>query len=133
MKKFLLVLLIPFGLYAQDASLNFQIKFLKILMSSVGQYGITCPDAATKAKLESVGINIGPTFKLGLATSEDEVKSLKKAGKLVIVTNPAWLSAGGAISVTESKGKPQIRLDAANLKASGVALSDNIIKMANGN
>lgn len=133
MKKALLLAMISLGVYAQDLPLNTQIKLLRIMMSSAGQYGIACPDAATKAKLESVGINIGPNYKLGLAMTEEEVKSLKKAGKLVIVNNSAWLSAGASIAVTSQDGKPQITLNAANIKASGVTLSDTLIKMANGN
>jgi len=121
------------GLFAQEPSLIFQVKFLRILMSSTGQYGIACPDAAMKAKLESTGINIAPTWKLALANTEEEVRAMKKAGKLVVVTNPAWLSIGGGIAVTDVDGKPQIRLNNANIKASGVVLSDTIIKMGNGN
>ncbi len=133
MKKALLLAMISLGVYAQDLPLNTQVKLLRIMMSSAGQYGIACPDAATRAKLETVGINIGPDYKLGFATSEEEVKSLKKAGKLVIVNNSAWLSAGASIAVSSQDGKPQIRLNTANIKASGVTLSDTLIKMANGN
>jgi hypothetical protein len=133
MKRALLLFLIPFGLFAQELSLNFQVKFLKILMSSAGQYGIACPDPAVAAKLESVGLNIAPNWKLGLASSEEEVKALRKAGKLVIVTNPAWLSSGAGIAVTSVDGQPKILLNAANIKASGITLSDTIIKMGNGN
>ena len=82
--------LVSAALCAQEPTLNFEVKFLRILMSSTGQYGLACPDAATKARLEGVGLNVAPTFKLGLATTEDEVRSLKKAGKLVVVTNPLW-------------------------------------------
>jgi hypothetical protein len=133
MNKSALLLLVPIALYAQEPTLNFQVKFLRIVMSSCGQYGVCVPDAATKAKLESVGLNVAPTFKLAFASTEDEVKSLKKAGKLVIVTNPEWLSAGASISVASVDGKPQIQLNAANVKASGLTLSDTLIKMANGN
>lgn len=133
MKKVLLMAMIALGVGAQDLPLNTQVKLLRIMMSSSGQYGIACPDAATKAKLESVGINIGPNYRLGLATSEEEVKSLKKAGKLVIVTNSAWLNAGAGIAVTNQDGKLLITLNTANIKASGVTVSDTLIKMANGN
>ena len=131
-KKSLLLLMLPFALQAQELPLNVEVKFLRIMMSSAGQYGLACPDAATKAKLESVGLNIGPAFKLGLASSEDEVKALKKAGKLVIVTNPAWLAAGASVAITSQDGKPQITLNTANIKASGVTVSDTLIKMGNG-
>ena len=65
MKKIAFLLLAPAVLAAQEPSLNFEVKFLRILMSSTGQYGLACPDAATKARLEGVGLNVAPTFKLG--------------------------------------------------------------------
>ena len=133
MKKALLLLVVSLGLLAQDLPLNVQVKFLRIMMSSAGQYGVACLDATTKARLESVGLNVGPQFKLGVATSEEEVKTLKKAGKLVIVNNPAWLTAGAGVAITSVDGKPQITLNAANIKASGVTVSDTLIKMSNGN
>ena len=133
MKRCLALLLLSAALFAQEPTLVFQVKFLKILMSSTSQYGVCCPDPGTRAKLESVGINVGSDWKLALASSEAEVKTLKKAGKLVIVTNAAWLGAGAGIGVVDVDGKPQIKLNAANIKASGVTLSDTLIKMANGN
>lgn len=122
--------LLAMGLSAQEPSLTFQVKFLKILMSATSQYGIACKDAGVKAKLESVGVNIAPTWKLAYATSEEDVKAYRKAGKLVFVNNPAWLDSGAGIAATEVDGKPQIRLNTANVKASGLALSDTIIKMS---
>ena len=133
MKRILLLLALSSAAFAQDAALNFQVKFLRVLMSSCSQYGIDCLDAATKDRLEHVGLNVGPQFKLGLATTEAEVKKLKAAGKLVVVTDSAWLADGGGIAVTNTNGKPQISINIANVKASGMVLSDTLIKMANGN
>lgn len=124
--------LLAVGLSAQEPSLTFQVKFLKILMSATSQYGIACKDTAVKAKLETVGVNIAPTWKLAYATTEDDVKAFRKAGKLVVVNNPAWLDSGAGIAATEVDGKPQIRMNAANVKASGLTLSDTIIRMSNG-
>jgi len=132
MKRLMALLLLPIALLAQEPALAFQVKFLRILMSSTGQYGVCCPDPTVKARLESVGLNVGPQWKLALANSEEEVRTLKKAGKLVIVTNVAWIGAGAGIAVADVDGKPQIRLNANNIKASGVALSDTIVKMGNG-
>ena len=118
------------GLGAQELSPETQAKFLKILLSSTGQFGFACADAAFKAKLESSGLAVAPGFKMAWAATEAEVKSLKAAGKLVIVPRLAWLKLGGAIALVEEDGKPQIYLSASNVKASGMTLSDTIVKMA---
>ena len=50
----------------------------------------------------------------------------------MIVPRLAWLKhgGGGAIAIVEEGGKPQIYINASNVKASGMALSDTIIKMS---
>jgi len=125
-----LALCLTLGLQAQELPAETQAKFLKILLSSTGQFGFACSDASFKAKLEANGIAVTPGFKMAWAESEAEVKSLKAAGKLVIVPKLAWLKAGGSIAIVEEQGKPQIYLNPANVKASGMVLSDTIVKMA---
>jgi hypothetical protein len=48
MRRWVLFLL-AMGLSAQEPSLAFQVKFLKILMSATSQYGIACKDTGVKA------------------------------------------------------------------------------------
>ena len=118
------------GLNAQELPAETQAKFLKILLSSTGQFGFACSDAAFKGKLEAAGIAVSGGFKMAWAATEAEVKPLKAAGKLVIVPNLEWLKAGGSIAIVAEDGKPQIHLNLANVKASGMTLSDTIVKMA---
>ena len=118
------------GMNAQELSPDIQAKFLKILLSSTGQFGFACSDPAFKGKLEAAGIAVSSGFKMAWASSEAEVKLLKASGKLVIVPNLAWLKAGASLALVEEDGKPQIHLNMANIKASGMVLSDTIIKMA---
>ena len=122
--------MLTLGLGAQDMSPETQAKFLKLLLSSTGQFGFACADAAFKAKLEASGLAVSPGFKMAWAATEAEVKPLKAAGKLVIVPKLAWLKLGGAIALIEEDGKPQIYINPANIKASGMTLSDTIVKMA---
>ena len=61
---------------------------------------------------------------------EAEAKALKTAGKMVIVPKRAWLKAGGSIALVDEDRKPTIYLNMANVKASGLHLSDAIIQMA---
>ena len=126
----LIASILAVGLGAQELSPETQAKFLKILLSSTGQFGFACADPAFKTKLEASGIAVSAGFKMAWAASEAEVKPLKAAGKLVIVPKLAWLKLGGALAIVEEAGKPQIYISPANLKASGMVLSDTIIKMA---
>jgi hypothetical protein len=125
-----LAFILAVGLGAQDLSPETQAKFMKILLSSTGQFGFACADPGFKAKLEANGIAVAPGFKMAWAETEAEVKSLKAAGKLVIVPKLAWLKLGGSIALVEEQGKPQIYINPANVKASGMTLSDTIVKMA---
>ena len=118
------------GLQAQDLPAETEAKFLKILLSSTGQFGFSCSDPAFKAMLEASGLAVAPGFKMAWAASEAEVKALKASGKLVIVPKLAWLKEGGSIAIIEEAGKPQIYINPANIKASGMTLSDTIVKMA---
>jgi hypothetical protein len=122
--------LLALGLHAQELAPETQAKFLKILLSSTGQFGFACSDAGFKAKLEAAGIAVSPGFKMAWAATEAEVKPLKASGKMVIVPEVALLKAGGSLAIVEEGGKPQIYLNPANVKASGMALSDTIVKMA---
>jgi len=127
-----IALLLTLGLNAQDLAPEVQAKFLKILLSSTGQFGFACADPGFKAKLEGNGIAVSGGFKMAWAESEAEAKALKTSGKLVIVPKVAWLkhNGGGAIAIVEEGGKPQIYINAANVKASGMTLSDTIVKMS---
>jgi hypothetical protein len=122
--------LLTFGLQGQELSADTEAKFLKILLSSTGQFGFACSDAAFKAKLEAAGIAVSPGFKMAWAASEGEVKTLKAAGKLVIVPVLGWLKAGGSLAIVSEGGKPQVYLNSANIKSSGMTLSDTIVKLA---
>ena len=107
-----------------------QAKFIKILASSAGSAGkVVCNNGALAGELGKVGVSPDPGSKVAWASSEAEVKSLKGAGKLVICGKLEWLSAGGSIAVVEEGGKPQIYLNMGNIAASGVTLSDAVLKI----
>ena len=67
--------------------------------------------------------------RLTRASSPAEAKVLKGMGKLVISGRPEMLSAGASVAIVEDGGKPKILLHRANLAASGVAVSDAILKV----
>lgn len=107
-----------------------QAKFIRILASSAGSAGkVVCKDATLVAELGKIGVAADPGAKVAWASSEGEVKALKAAGKLVICGKLEWLPAGGAIAIVEEGGKPQIYLHMGNIGASGVTLSDTVLKI----
>ena len=123
--------LLTFGLGAQDLSPDVQAKFVKLLVSSAGQFGFACNnDPALKKSLEAVGVSVAPGFKLAWAATEEEVKTLRADGRLVIVPKLQWLKLGGGVAIVDVGGAPQFYLHMANVKASGMTLPDAIIKIA---
>jgi hypothetical protein len=125
-----LALVFTFGMNAQSAPLETQAKFVKVLLSSSGQFGFACNDEALKKKLEEMGVSVGPGFKFAWGSSEPEVRALKAQGRFIICPNVAWLNSGACIAIVEEAGKPQLYLHTANTKASGVTISDAIMKIA---
>jgi hypothetical protein len=125
-----LAFVFTFGMNAQSAPLDIQAKFVKVLLSSSGQFGFACNDEALKKKLEEMGISVGPGFKFAWGSSEPEVRALKAQGRFIICPNVAWLNSGACIAIVEEAGKPQLYLHSANTKASGVTVSDAIMKIA---
>ena len=132
MRRFALIalsFLLTIGLGAED--LDMQAKFVKVIVSSTGQFGICVNNApALKAVLEKSGVSVSPGFKLAWAASEAEVKTLKADGRLVMVDNLAWIKVGAGIAIVNVEGLPQLYLNMANVKASGLTLPDAIIKIA---
>jgi hypothetical protein len=118
------------GLNAQSAPLEVQAKFVKILLSSAGQFGFACNDPNLKAKLESMGVSVGPGFKYAWGSSEAEVRALKAQDRFIICPTVEWLKSGGCIAIVEEGGKPTLYMHVANTKASGVTVSDAITKLA---
>jgi hypothetical protein len=118
------------GLSAGDLPTVIQAKFIRILASSAGSAGkVNCSNPALLDELGKVGVISDPGSKIAWASAESAVKSLKAAGKLVICPKVEWLSVGGAIAVVEEDGKPQVYLHMGHISASGIVLSDSVLKI----
>jgi hypothetical protein len=125
-----MAMVVSLGMNAQTATLDVQAKFVKILLASAGQFGFACNDSALKAKLETMGVSVGPGFKYAWGSSEPEVRALKAQDRFIICPNEEWLKLGGCIAVVVEGGKPQLYIHVANAKASGVTVPDAIMKVA---
>ena len=119
------------SLLGADLPPALQAKFIKILASSAGSPGkVACnSNPELQGELTKAGVTPDPGCKVAWGSTEAEVKALKGAGKLVICGKSEWLSSGGAIAIIEEGGKPQIYLQMTNISASGVTLSDAVLKI----
>lgn len=105
-------------------------KFVKILCGSAGGgTKVASKDAALNGKLTEAGLSIDAGSKIAWAASEADVAAYKAAGKLVICPKLEWLTKGGSVAIVEEGGRPQIILHMGNIEASGVKLSDSILKI----
>ncbi|MBK8792823.1 MAG: DUF4154 domain-containing protein [Holophaga sp.] len=115
------------ALQAGDLSPEITAKLIKIIAGASGGK-VACRDATMKAALEGAGVTVDGDSKIVWATNPVEVKSLR--GRLVIVGKKEFLSSGAAVAIAEDGGKPKIFLNQAAITASGLTLSDAILKIA---
>lgn len=116
------------GLTAGELPADMAAKLVKVVVNGAGGK-IACRDAAMVTALEASGVTMDPGAKVAWASSPAEAKVLKGMGKMVITGRPEMLSAGASVAIVEDGGRPKILLHRANLAASGVAISDAILKV----
>lgn len=117
------------SLGAADLPPAIQAKFVKILAAAAGSPGkVICKDSDVMGELEKLGVSQDAGSKVAWAKS-GEVAGLKAAGKFVICSKLDDLPKGGSIAIVEEGGKPQIYLHMGNIAASGVTLSDSVLKI----
>lgn len=118
------------GMLAGDLPLDMASKLVVILTKGVNSPGkIMVKDASMKDEFAKVGLSNSDDAPIAWASSEGEVKSMKGHGKIVVCGKTSWLNSGGCIAIIEEDGKPQIYLHLANISASGVQVSDSIMKV----
>ena len=118
------------ALVAGDLPPDVMAKFIRIIAKQPGLNGqIACADPDMAKAITAAGSTLEPASKLVFASSEAEVKSAKAAGKLVVCGKTEWLPAGAGIALVEEAGKPAIYLHLGNIGASGVTLTDVIMKL----
>lgn len=111
-----------------DLPPDLQAKFVKIICSNAGSAGkVAVKDATMSGKLGEAGVAADDGAKVAYAGSEGEIASFK--GKLIICPKLEWLPKGGSIAIVEEGGRPAIYLHMQNIAASGVTLSDAIMKI----
>jgi len=113
--------------FSGELPVNIQVKFIKIIAGSVGIPSVACKDSSMATELRAIGISVDNSSKVVYVSTDSELAQVK--GKFVIVTRLELLPKGGAIAIVEEGGKPAIYLHMGNIAASGVTLSDTILKI----
>jgi len=116
------------NLFAGELPTDTAAKLIKVVVNGAGGK-ITCRDSAMKAALEASGVQTDASAKIVWSSSPAEIKMLKSQNKLIITSRPEQLGMGASIAIAEDGGRPKIYLHPANLAASGVTLSDSVLKI----
>lgn len=118
-------------LSAGELPVDIQAKLLKIIANGAGSAGkVACKDPDLKAALEAQGMTVDDGAKVVFSNMGPQIKTFKTMGRLVVCGRPELLQQGASICIAEDGGKPKIFLNPMNIKASGVQLSDAIMKAA---
>lgn len=115
------------GLSAGELSAEVQAKFIKVIVASTGGR-IACGDPALRSALTAAGVTVDSGAQVQWTTSPAEAKMLKGTGKLLIAGRRD-LMASVAIVLEEEGGRPKIRLNTTNLRASSVQVGDAVLKL----
>lgn len=103
-------------------------RLLKVVVAGTGS-GVFCRDGAMKAALEAQGLSTDSGSKVAWSNNPAEVKALKSQGKLVVSGRPDLMGQGAGVVLVEENGKPKILLNPGAISASGVSLSDTVLKV----
>jgi hypothetical protein len=125
---FLAAAALSLNLFAGELPTDTTAKLVRVVVNGSGGK-IACRDGAMKTALESMGVQTDTYAKIVWSSNPGEIKMLKGQGKLIISSQPSHLAQGAAIAIAEDGGKPKIYLHPGNLAASGITLSDAVLKM----
>jgi hypothetical protein len=119
-----------FGAQAGELPPEVTAKFMKILANAAstgGSVAASSPEHA--AAFRAQGLSVSPFSKLAWASSLAELRNLKNGGKLVVCGRVEWLAQGAGIALVAEGDKPAIYLHMGHISASGVSLSDTVLKI----
>jgi hypothetical protein len=106
-------------------------KLLALISRGAGENGrITCKNAEMVAELGKIGSEVNAASRVAWATTAEEVRMFTLQRKCVVANDPKFLSAGAGVVICEDGGKPKLMLNTRAISASGVTLSDQIVKAA---
>jgi hypothetical protein len=105
--------------------------FLRVISSAAGAPGrIACRDIDEAMQLKKDGLSPDAKAPVAWAANLAQLKAYQAEGKLVVSADPASLKEGASILITREHGKPVVVIDTRNATATGVPLSDALMKIA---
>lgn len=105
--------------------------FLKVISASAGAPGrVACRDLDLAFELKKSGLSPDAKSPLAWAATPDQLRDYLAEGKLVVVGDAALLKEGAGIAILREKGKPVIVVATRNLAATGVKLSDALLRIS---
>jgi len=105
--------------------------FLRVLSAGAGAPGrIACKDIDQAMQMKKDGLSPDAKAPVAWAANAAQIKDYLAEGKLVVSGDPADFKAGASIVITREHGKPALIIDSRNAAASGVTLSDTVLKIA---
>jgi len=105
--------------------------FLRVIANSAGCPGrIACRDIDEAMQLKKDGLSPDAKAPVAWAASPAQIKAYLAEGKLVVSGDPASFKEGASIVIAKEHGKPVVVIDTRNAAASGVTLSDALMKIA---
>lgn len=126
----LLSLLSWSSLWGSDLPPEVRARVVRILATSVGSPAkVACKEPALMGELARAGFVHDPGAMVAYAASDDEVRALRRTGRVVICGKVGMLSAGAGVAVVEEDGRPQIYFHMAHLAQAKVTISDAVLKI----
>lgn len=104
--------------------------FLKAISTQADSPGrVACRDADMAFALKKEGVSLDARSKVAWAQSTPQVQAFVQEGKFVIVGSVQHLAEGASLALVREGGKLTLVLHAKHAKGTGVALSDNLLKL----
>jgi len=105
--------------------------FLRVISASLGSPGrVACRDIDLSMQFKKDGLSPDPRSPMAFAASPEQIRTYLAEGKLVVCGEEAGLKLGAGIAVFKDKGKPIMVVNRTNVAATGLTLSDALLKIA---
>lgn len=130
-----LSLLAPWVIILSQASATFSTQelasLIRVLSAQAGTPGrIACRDLDLSIQLKKDGLSTDPRSPVAWASDANQARNYRAEGKFVLCADPALLKEGAALALVREGGRTGLILHTVNAQASGLTLSDAILKVA---
>ncbi len=128
---FVMLFLLSAPLRGGDMPIVMAAKLLVMISKGAGENGrIATKHPEMSAEIVKQGGTVDLAGRVAWATDPGEVRLFNMQRKCTVVNNPTYLGQGASIALYEDGGKAKLAINQRGILASGVQLSDQIIKAA---